>query len=242
MRTYAKTYKTNPRQLAESNAPTQSMSLIRLLTENGFESFEMAQTPANSINTVRPAQVYHPSRHVALSAKMPPKKSPREKPTGCPPPRHANPILRCLPVGKLSVRMLTVFGRHMDTAMPCKALKPISWRPVCARPQAAVNSAKKKQPNKKMLRLPKRSAMEPTSRREQPHVSAYTEDGQRSKLWARCNSSAIFGSATVSIPVLILLTVVTPAIVAMSSTVRPVDGAIFSGVRSGRSSGECVNS
>lgn len=195
----------------------------------------MLQTPANKTSNVRPAQVYHPARQVALSTKIPLRKRPKENPTGCPPPKHANPTLRCLPFGKFSVRMLTVLGRHMETAIPCKALKHISWTPVCARPQAAVNNAMKKQPARKTLRLPKRSEIEPRTRREQPQVSAYTDDGHNSKLSARWRSSAMRGKATVSMPALILLTVVTPVTVPITKNVRPIESGGGGGFRVGTS-------
>lgn len=106
-----------------------------------------------------------------MDSKIPPKKSPTDQPNGWESPRHPNAIFLTRPFGKELVRMLKDVGKHIETAIPCKARKMISSMPVFAKPDARIKKARRTQPHRLIARLPTESAIEPASRRVQPLAS-----------------------------------------------------------------------
>ena len=68
--------------------------------------------------------------------------------------------------------ILTAMGRHIETAIPCIARNKICWRPVFESPHASTKMPGRKQPRRKVLRAPTRSAIEPARMSRQPVVSA----------------------------------------------------------------------
>jgi hypothetical protein len=118
------------------------------------------------------ALMLNPHRHPMVSAKTPPSTNPRENPIGCPPPIDANAMFLLLPSGKMLVMILTAEGKQKEIATPAKARNTISCVPVCASPQARVNPDWRMQPVRYIGLAPTTSAIEPRSKRVQPHVKA----------------------------------------------------------------------
>lgn len=61
--------------------------------------------------------------------------------------------------------------RHKEIDIPCSARKAMSAAPVLERAQPRVKAEYRAVPVRKVIRRPSISAMEPASRRVQPHVN-----------------------------------------------------------------------
>lgn len=144
-------------------------SLFKLGACNN-ESAGIVHIPTRKHKLIAPAHIYHPALQPIVSTRTPPSTSPIAKPTGCPSPRQANPTLRLLPLATALVSMPTEVGRQSATAIPCMARNMINSIPVRARPQASTKQARRKQPTRKIGRLPTTSATAPAIKRHAPLV------------------------------------------------------------------------
>jgi hypothetical protein len=124
----------------------------------------------------RIAARWNPHRHPILSVKTPPSVRPIEKPTGCPPPIDAKAKFLRLP-SRVEVMILTAEGRQNAMATPLRARNRIISLALRASPQPRVKNDCRIEPAMYMNLEPRASAIEPESRRVQPHVKAWIEDG-----------------------------------------------------------------
>jgi hypothetical protein len=69
--------------------------------------------------------------------------------------------------------MPTAVVRQREIDTPCSARKAISWAPLLERAHPRVNAEYKAVPVRKVIRRLTISAVDPASRRVQPHVSLY---------------------------------------------------------------------